>query len=264
MTIRLRTLSSLFLFVLLLATACFAVNPATMRLDYYHTGNATQEMWSFDRVVIEPLPWPGNMSKTLDDTNLGNYLFEVHDLDSGKLLYSRGFGSLFSEWADTDEAKTLNRTFSESLRFPRPDKPVKIVLKERREGKDVDFHEVWTTTINPRDKFIDTVNPPSPGPLLTIQNNGEPETKVNLLILGDGYTASERSKFEDDAKRATEILFSRSPFKEHRKDFNVWGLCPVARSSGYLAPFDRRLSSFAAGHLVRHLRQRTLHHDDGQ
>ncbi len=40
---------------------------------------------------------------------------------SGKLLYSRGFGSLFSEWAQTDEAKTLNRTFSESLRFPRPD-----------------------------------------------------------------------------------------------------------------------------------------------
>ena len=118
MTIRIRTLSSLFVFVILLVISSFAVNPATMRLDYYHTGNATQEIWSFDRVVIEPLPWPGDMSKTIDDSNLGNYLFEVHDHASGKLLYSRGFGSLFSEWADTDEAKTLNRTFSESLRFP--------------------------------------------------------------------------------------------------------------------------------------------------
>ncbi|HEY1731768.1 MAG TPA: M64 family metallopeptidase [Terriglobales bacterium] len=236
MTIRTRTLSSLFVFVVLLVTSSFAVNPATMRLDYYHTGNAKQEVWSFDRVVIEPLPWPGDMSKTIDDTNLGNYFFEVHDLASGKLLYSRGFGSLFSEWAQTDEAKTLNRTFSESLRFPRPDKPVKIVLKERREGKDLDFHEVWTTTINPRDKFIDTANPPPPGPLLTIQQNGEPETKVNLLILGDGYTASGRAKFEDDAKRATEILFSRSPFKEHRKDFNVWGLCPAAAMPGISRP----------------------------
>ena len=108
MTIRIRTLSSLFVFVILLVISSFAVNPATMRLDYYHTGSATQEVWSFDRVVIEPLPWPGDMSKAIDDTNLGNYFFEVHDLASGKLLYSRGFGSLFSEWAQTDEAKTLN------------------------------------------------------------------------------------------------------------------------------------------------------------
>ena len=37
------------------------------------------ETFSFDRVVIEPLPWPGDMSKTIDDTNLGNYFFEVRD-----------------------------------------------------------------------------------------------------------------------------------------------------------------------------------------
>src|SRR5215469_12124570 len=63
----------------LMATLSLAAQPATMRLDYYHTGNATQEMWSFDRVVIEPLPWPGDMAKTIDDSNLGNYFFEVHD-----------------------------------------------------------------------------------------------------------------------------------------------------------------------------------------
>jgi hypothetical protein len=222
--------------MLVLVSAAYAVNPPTMRLDYYHTGNATQEMFSFDRVVYEPLPWPGDMSKTIDDSNLGNYFFEVRDQASGKLLYSRGFGTLFSEWADTEEAKSLNRTFSESLRFPAPSAPVKIVLKERKEGKDVDFHEVWTTTIDPKGEFVDRTNPPSPGPLLTIQKMGEPETKVDLLILGDGYTDAERGKFEADAKRATEILFSRSPFKEHRKDFNVWGLCPPAHEPGISRP----------------------------
>jgi hypothetical protein len=65
---------------------------------------------------------------------------------------------------------------------------------------------------------------------------GEPPTKVDLLILGDGYTAAERGKFESDARRATEILFSRSPFREHRKDFNVWGLCPPAQESGISRP----------------------------
>src|SRR6266850_246440 len=52
---------------------------STMRLDYYHTGNASQEMFSVDRVVVEPLPWPGNQQKNIDDTNLGKYLFEVRD-----------------------------------------------------------------------------------------------------------------------------------------------------------------------------------------
>ena len=109
---------------------------------------------------------------------------------------------------------------------------MKVVLKERREGKDVDFHEVWTTTIDPKDKFIDRAKSPSPGPLLTLQKMGEPQTKVNLLAtLGDGYTAAERGKFEKDAKRALEILFSRSPFKEHRKDFNVCGGCVQPRRS---------------------------------
>ncbi|HKD83374.1 MAG TPA: IgA Peptidase M64 [Terriglobales bacterium] len=232
----LRHIFCLLLLLSGLAGLSFAAQPATMRLDYYHTGNATQEIWSFDRVVIEPLPWPGDMTKTIDDSNLGNYFFEVRDQASDKLLYSRGFGSLFSEWADTAEAKKLNRTFSESLRFPMPSAPVKIVLKERREGKDVDFHEMWTTTIDPKDKFIDKTNPASPGPLITIQKMGEPETKVDLLILGDGYTAGDRSKFEADAKRAVDILFSRSPFKEHRKDFNVWGLCPPASEPGISRP----------------------------
>jgi hypothetical protein len=213
-----------------------ATQPATMRLDYYHTGSATTETFSFDRVVIEPLPWPGNMSKTIDDTNLGNYFFEVREAASDKVLYSRGFGSIFSEWSDTEEAKKLNRTFSESLRFPAPDAPVKIVLKERREGKDIDFHDVWTTTIDPKDKFVDHAKPASPGTLLALHQMGEPQTKVNLLMLGDGYTAAERGKFEKDAKRAVDILFSRSPFKEHRNDFNVWGLCPAAAESGVSRP----------------------------
>jgi hypothetical protein len=39
----------------------------TMRVDYYHTGNAKEERFSLDRVVLEPLPWPGNPAKPIDD-----------------------------------------------------------------------------------------------------------------------------------------------------------------------------------------------------
>jgi hypothetical protein len=223
----------LLIFVVLALTPLALAAPATMRLDYYHTGSATQEVFSLDRTVIEPLPWPGNPAKAIDDSNLGLYLFEVHDQASGKLLYSRGFNSVYGEWVTTAEATSANRTFSESLRFPAPTAAIKIVLKKREEGG---FREVWTTAVDPKDKFIDTSRPPSPGALLTIQRSGEPATRVDLLILGDGYKASERAKFEKDARRFTGILFGASPFREHRQDFNVWGLCPAADESGVSRP----------------------------
>jgi hypothetical protein len=106
-------------------------------------------------------------------------------------------------------------------------------LKKRDNGN---FREVWSMRIDPKDKFIDTSRPPPPGPLLAIQKAGDPTTKVDLLILGDGYTAAERSKFERDARRFTEILFGTSPFREHRQNFNVWGLCPAAEESGVSRP----------------------------
>src|ERR1051325_2173251 len=76
----------------------------TMRLDYYHTGTATEEVFSFDRAVVEPLPWPGNPRRAVDDSNLGKYFFEVQDAKSGRVLYSRGFASTYGEWEITDEA----------------------------------------------------------------------------------------------------------------------------------------------------------------
>ncbi|HXI93015.1 MAG TPA: peptidase M64 N-terminal domain-containing protein, partial [Blastocatellia bacterium] len=80
---------SLSVVLSVLANSVRAAAP-TMRVDYYHTGNASQEMFSVDRVVIEPLPWPGNPQKNIDETNLGKYLFEVRDRTTNRLLYSRG------------------------------------------------------------------------------------------------------------------------------------------------------------------------------
>src|SRR5690349_1100288 len=219
--------------LLFIGVNVFAATP-TMRVDYYHTGDASQEIFSVDRIVIEPLPWPGDPKQAIDTSNLGKYLFEVRDAKTKELLYSRGFASIYGEWETTDEAKTVKRTFQESLRFPAPTAPVNIVLK-KRDPKNA-FIDIWTTTIDPADQFIDRSKPVAPAPLITIQKTGDPETKVDFLILGDGYTAAEAAKFEKDAKRLTEVLFSTSPFKENRGSFNVWGLCPPAAESGISRP----------------------------
>lgn len=217
----------------LLFCAFSAAAPRTLRVDYHHTGNAHEEWFSLDRVVLEPLEWPGNPHHAIDETNLGNYIFEVRERLGGRLLYSRGFNSVFGEWKTTEEALHANRTFSESLRFPDPETAVEVSLKER---KDDGFHQVWKTVVDPQDKFVDRSHPPSPGPLMELQRMGDSAGKVDLLVLGDGYTTAERDKFQEDARRFMELLFATSPFREHRADFNVWGLCPAAEESGISRP----------------------------
>lgn len=219
--------------VLMVATSALAA-PRTIRLDYYHTGNVNQEMFSLDRWVQEPLEWPGNPRHPIDETNLGKYLFEVRDQATNRLLYSRGFSSVYGEWETTDEAKRVNRTFSESLRFPAPAGVAQIILKKRDAANQL--REVWTATFDPKSIFIDRAAPPSAGGLITLEKNGDSAEKLDFLILGDGYTAAERGKCEQDARRLLEVLFATSPFRERRKDFNTWALCPAATESGVSRP----------------------------
>jgi hypothetical protein len=218
----------------LAALACLAAPPRTLRVDYGHTGDATSERFGVDRVVLEPLPWPGDLAKAVDTSNLGKYSFEVTDRATGRLLYSRGFASIYGEWETTDQAKTLSRTFSESLRFPQPEAPVRIQVKKRDAANA--FRTLWTFELDPRDPLIERPAAPEAGGLIALQKNGEPADKVDFLILGDGYTLAERGKFEQQARNVMELLFQQSPFKEHRQDFNVWALCPPSRESGISRP----------------------------
>ncbi|WP_243293459.1 IgA Peptidase M64 [Geothrix mesophila] len=218
----------------LTALACLAAPPRTLRVDYGHTGDAASERFGVDRVVLEPLPWPGDLAKAVDDSNLGKYCFEVADKATGKLLYSRGFASIFGEWETTDEAKALSRSFSESLRFPQPEAPVRIQVK-KRDAKNA-FRTLWTFDLDPKDPLIERAPAPEAGALIALQKAGDPADKVDFLILGDGYTAAERGKFEQQARKVMELLFQQTPFKEHRNGFNVWALCPPAKESGISRP----------------------------
>lgn len=220
--------------VLLAAVLTAAPLPRTLRVDYFHTGNATEERFSVDRLVLEPLPFPGRPDRAIDETNLGKYFFEVRDVASNRVLYSRGFASIYGEWETTAEAQRVHRTFSESFRFPVPAAPAQVILKKR--GPDNTFRESWSFVVDPKDRFISDAPPPSAGPVIAIQKSGPPEDKLDLLLVGDGYAEQDRAKFEKDARRLVEVLFTQSPFKERRRDFNVWAVAPAAAQSGISRP----------------------------
>ena len=224
--------------ILLLAAAAFAsaqsTGPRTLRLDYVHTGAATEEQFALDGLALEG-DWPGPLDRWVDNTNLGPYRFQVIDPKTNRVIYSRGFASVFGEWQETNEAKQLRRGFHESVRFPAPSVPVRVVIQGR--GPDDQFRDLWSVMVDPSDPGIDRSGPPKLN-VWSVARNGAPRDKVDLLLLGDGYTAAEMDKWHRDALRTTELLFAVSPFKEHRQDFNVWAIDTPAEDSGVSRPSD--------------------------
>jgi len=218
---------------------CAMSAPQTLRIDYFHTGSADSEIFSLDQVVLEPLPFSGNLQQPIDYTVRGKYLFEVVDPESGEVAWSRSFSSIYGEWETTGEARKMHRTFHESLRLPNQEKPFEIVLKKR--GEKNRFEEVWRMGIDPNDYMVHQESAAWADQVETIQviaieGDGGPAHKVDLLILGDGFTANEHDAFVAKARDLTEKLFSTSPFKERRSDFNVWAIAPATAISGVSRP----------------------------
>lgn len=208
--------------------------PRTVRVEYVHSGTATEERFSLARVALEG-PWPGPADRRIDESNAGQYLFEVREAGGDRVLFSRGFASVFGEWETTPEAKERARAFHESVRFPDPGAPVKVVLKKRDDtGR---FREAWSVAVDPADVLADR----APAPrfkVWAVLENGPPTDKVDLLLLGDGYTAAEMDKWHADARRMADLLFAVSPFKERRADFNVWAVDTPSEESGVSRPSD--------------------------
>jgi len=218
----------------LLCTHAMAGAPATMRVDYVHSGNSETEMFSLDQVVIEPLPWTGNMAQPHDKTNRGKYLFEIVDPESGDVAWSRSFSTIYGEWETTGEAKQINRAYHESVRFPAQSSAFRLVMKKRGAGNV--FEEVWRIDLDPDDVLVHRESAMFADHVVAIHESGDPATKVDLLLLGDGYTADEQEDFIAKARELTRVLFATSPFKERKDDFNVWALAPPARESGVSRP----------------------------
>lgn len=227
-------LSLLFLLLFLSAPVAAREVPATVRVDYYHSGNASIEMFSLHQVVLEPLPWPGNPDKAIDTSGRGYFMFQVEEPGSGEVLYSRGYSSIFQEWQSTAEAREMNRSFHESVRFPKPDQPVRLRVLKRNEAQG--FDSIWDVEIDTEDMLVVRAHPPAPAQVLELHVSGAPPDKVDVVLLGDGYTAGEADKFAADALRLTRALFTYSPFKERAGDFNVWGINPPATQSGVNRP----------------------------
>ncbi|HKZ01606.1 MAG TPA: M64 family metallopeptidase [Pyrinomonadaceae bacterium] len=66
----------------------------------------------------------------------------------------------------------------------------------------------------------------------TIVNNGDPRTELDIVIVGDGYTAGQLTQFRADAQNLQQFIFSEEPFKEYKRYFNVHVIDVASVQSG--------------------------------
>jgi hypothetical protein len=216
-----------------------------MRVDYFHMGSAGEEHFSLDRIYEEPY-WGGSRKNLIDSLDLGKYQVKVYDEESGTLLFSRGFASVYGEWETTQEARDGGTaTFHETALFPYPKRSIRFALEKR--DKQNQFVEIFSSLIDPASPSVSREDRGQGYRAEKLISHGDPSQKVDILIVGDGYTKRERSRFHDDVERFTRTLFDVSPFSERKDDFNVWTIDAISRDSGIDEPVEGFWKSTALG-----------------
>ncbi|MDR1197912.1 MAG: IgA Peptidase M64 [Prevotellaceae bacterium] len=201
----------------------------SMRVDFALVGNYEHQTVALQQIREEPV-WGGPVNNLIDKFNYGGYYVKVYDKSSGNMIYSRGFNTLFEEWRSTEQAKTETQAWTNSISFPYPRQNI-IVDILGRSNDDMQFHSLLKIDVDPNSIFINR-DRLKENKVHEVTYNGNISDKVDLVFIGEGYTAAEQEKFLNDVNRFNEILFKTPPYDNHRSDFNIWAVELVSEESG--------------------------------
>lgn len=206
----------------------------TLRVDHVHVGNAAEEVFVLDRLV-EQGAWAGSRVHLLDPFENGRCVARVYDLASGKLVFSRGFDSYFGEYRTTEQAgKGVRRAYHESVLMPMPKAKVRLALALRHPDRELE--EVWSTEIDPASWHIERHKPDPSVLVMPSHVSGDPHAKLDVAILGEGYTLAEVGKFKADLNRFTGVLLGAEPYHRAKDRINVYGVLKPSDESGIDEP----------------------------
>ena len=199
----------------------------TLRLDYYHCGNAETEQFFFDELIEESF-WAGSETKLIDTNGYGNHFVEVRLADTGELIFSRGYCTLFDEWQTTDQAKTTDFCYPESVIMPFPRNKVIVSITSRNENGI--FEKKFEYSVDPKSRFIKKEREKLP--VFDVVNSGPSPKKVDVVLLPEGYTKDQQDLFKADCQKFAEEFFRYEPYSENKDKFNIRGVWAPSKEEG--------------------------------
>jgi IgA Peptidase M64/Calx-beta domain/Domain of unknown function (DUF4214) len=69
-------------------------------------------------------------------------------------------------------------------------------------------------------------------PYETIVNSGNSQNRLDIAIVGDGYTAGEQDKYKADVQNVVQGFFAEQPFLDYKNYFNVQRVDVISAQSG--------------------------------
>ena len=206
----------------------YFLDEGSLRMDVFQCGNSDSSHYVFERFIIEPY-FGGSKVNLIDPFNFGTNRVKVIDAQNNTLIYSRGYNTLFQEWQTTDEARVMERCYEESVSVPLPRNEAYIILEVRKFNGE--FEEIFSKLYEPNEMF-NTTEQRYVFPVQDIMVNGSPESKVDIVILPEGYTAAEMSKFQQLAN----VFAQAEPFASYINDFNFRAVLAPSEESGVDIP----------------------------
>ncbi len=199
-----------------------------LRIDYFLTGDSEKQSIYLDGLSEEQF-WSGSSNTLIDPLNYGSYKIVVKDKETGKLIYSKGFCTLFQEWQTTDEAKITPKAFEQVTRIPFPKKTVTVEFEARR--KDGVFASLYKLEIDPSSIYISR-ELPSRYPVTQVVNNGDSEHMLDIAFIAEGYTSSQMESFRRDVKRMYDYMISMEPYNRFKDRINIWAVESPSEQAG--------------------------------
>jgi hypothetical protein len=206
-----------------------------MRIDYFHIGDKNTDIITIDHIYQYGI-WAGSLKNLIDNFNNGAYYVKIYDSSSEKLIYSKGYDSYFREYqvtADAEQGK--KRTYHESNLIPYPKNKIIYTIEKRNEKNELSL--LFKQEINP--DTIDIIRENILDHSVKIYNShisGNSHNKIDLVVLGEGYTRSDENKFKMDLKKFTSIFFNYQPYKSNKSRFNLYGVLKFSEESGIDEP----------------------------
>lgn len=203
----------------------------TMRIDYHHVGDSQTELFTIDKIYQYGI-WAGSTKNLIDYFNNGKYYVKVYDIVSNKLIFSKGFDSYFGEYqTSSDASKGIKKAYHESALIPLPKEKIKFTIEKRDAANNL--KELFSAEIDPKSVSIikDKISDKDVKVFKSVYN-GDPQKKVDIAIIGEGYTESELGKFRADLEKFSQILFTQEPYQSNKEKFNIYGVYKPSEESG--------------------------------
>ena len=203
----------------------------TLRINYLHIGNKNIEQLQIDHFTLVD-HWDGTRSQLIEPYRYGDLLIEVIDQASKKLIFSRSYSCLFTEYRTTERGETEIASMEECVNMPMPKQPVQVRITS--------FDRYRKATVL-KDTVLDPANLPvqlakKEYPVMTLHKGSTPDNAIDVLFIPDGYAKSDAKTLRHDMKRFAKYVMNCTPYKEYRRNVNIRAIKGYSEQSGITQP----------------------------